>query len=133
MLFMRNKLRKRLRGLIGIALASFLIVSAICVPAFAETSKPMSGGTNVPDTDIGGATGMESTLIPPISTPNASNGTVAQSGGASSTIGDNAEMTSNIGKVLGIVIAVIVVLAIIALIISFIPRRDRDSDSDKKK
>lgn len=145
MILIKNKLRKRLRGLIGIALASFLILSALCISAFAETSNIVSDimpdGTNIPDTDIGGATGMDGTTplgTLPESLPDTSNGTIPQSN-VSSTVpfstsapGDD-DATNNVGRVLGIIIAVIVVLAVIVLIIALIPKKDKYSNDQRKK
>ena len=141
MLSMKNKFKKRLRGLIGIALAIFLVSSLLCIPAMAESSNIMSDivpdGTNIPDTDIGGATGMEETSplgTLPTTLPDTSNGTVPQSGAStSSSIMDDTNMDNNLGRVLGIIIAVIVVLGVIVLIIALVPRKDRFSDNQKKK
>ena len=138
MIFLKNKWKKRLRGFFGIALAMFILSSVFCLGVFAETdtsgimSEIIPDGTNIPDTDIGGATGMESTLLPPMSTPNASNGTVPQTGAGteSSMMGDTAE-EDTIGNVLGIIIAVIVVLAVIILIIVLIPKRTDKNRRDK--
>ncbi len=141
MLFAGNKLRKRLRGLIGIALASFLIISALCVSVFAETSNIVSDimpeSTNVPDTDIGGATGMDGTTplgTLPETLPDKDNGTVPQGNTSSApSTTDDGEMTNNVGRVLGIIIAVIVVLAVIVLIIALIPKKDKYSNGQRKK
>lgn len=137
MIFLKNKWKKRLRSVIGIVLAMFIVSAVLCIGAFAETSGIMSeiipDGTNVPDTDIGGATGMESSLLPPMSTPDASNGTIPQTnaGTESSMIGDTADQDT-IGNILGIIIAVIVVLAVIILIIALIPKRTDKKNSGNK-
>ena len=140
MLSIKSKFKKRLRGLIGIALAMFLVSSLLCMPVMAESSNIMSDivpdGTNIPDTDIGGATGMEETSplgTLPTTLPNTSNGTVPQSDPSSSpsTINDINE-SNNLGRILGIIIAVIVVLGVIVLIIALVPKKDR-YDNQKKK
>ena len=134
----KNKLKKRLRGFIGIALASLLIISCLSMTAFASmASDIIPNGTNIPDTDIGGATGMESTLIPPMTTPDVDNGTVPQSdisaAPRNSTDMDDGYMTNNVGRVLGGIIAVIVVLSIIALIIALVPKKNRYSSDHERK
>ena len=100
--------------------------------AFASmASDIIPDGTNIPDTDIGGATGMESTLIPPMSTPIASNGTVPQSNArAESSMMDSTVDQNTVGNVLGIIIAVIVVLAVIILIVALIPKRTDKKNRD---
>lgn len=136
MLTRKNKFKKRLRGLIGIALASFLMISALCIPGFAKIFDIIPEGTNVPDTDISGATGMDGTTplgTLPQSMPDKNEGTVPQgkaNGDGSMTEGTDS--TNNVEKALGIVIAVIVVLAIIVLIIALIPKRER-YESDRRK
>lgn len=138
MIFLKNKWKKRLRGFFGIALAMFIVSSVLCIGVFAETdtsgimSEIIPDGTNVPDTDIGGATGMESTLLPPMSAPDASSGTIPQAnaGTESSVIGDIADQDT-MGNILGIIIAVIVVIAIIILIVVLIPKRDKGNPRDK--
>ena len=123
MMFIKNKWKKRLRSIFGIAFAMLIVSSVFCIGAFAET--------NVPDTDIGGATGMESTLLSPMSTPGASNGTVPQSNaGTESSMMDNTATQDTIGNVLGIIIAVIVVLAVIILIVALIPKRNDKNRRD---
>ena len=137
MLFTKNKLKKRLRTIIGIALASLFIIFTLGISAFAESTSMASDiipdGTNIPDTDIGGATGMESTLIPQMTTPSSSNGTVPQTSASSTSMMDNMNTGSNLGRILGVIIAVIVVLAIIVLIIVLVPKRDRYSNDQRKK
>ena len=140
MLLRKNKFKKRLRGLISIALAIFLVSSLLCIPVIAESSNIMSDivpdGTNIPDTDIGGATGMENTSpigTLPTTLPDTSNGTVPQSGSSSSpSIMDDINESNNLGRILGIIIAVIVVLGVIVLIIALVPKKDRYDDQKKK-
>ena len=137
MLLRKNKFKKRLRGLVGIALASFLIISALCISAFAEMSDIISDmlpdGTNVPDTDIGGATGMDGTTplgTLPQSLPDKDSGSVPQAKANSDQ--SMAEDSNTLERTLGIVIAVIVVLSVIVLIIALVPKRER-YESDKRK
>ena len=141
MLSIRNKLRKRLRGIGFIVLATLLMTSALCVSIFAETSGIVSdimpNGTNIPDTNIGGSTGMDGTTpleTIPEALPDKENGTVQGSNSSSApAMIEDGDMTNNVGKILGIIIAVIVVLAVIALIIALVPKKDRYFDDKRKK
>ena len=165
MILSKNKRSNSIKGIFAFALAAFLIASMCCISAFAESlelpSMPdMSGmipdGTNIPDSDIGGAVGSDSSQMGTDSSMDSSSETSLISpsdteGGKipSTNVGDvtgdgsdNPETGDNLSSVLGIVIAVIVVLAVIMLIIALVPRRPGEamgssgkngsSDSQKK-
>lgn len=165
MMLSKNKWLRRIKGIFEIVLAAFLIMSMCCISVFAETlempsmpnmSDMIPDGTNIPDRDIGGAVGSDSSHAidssmngssesPLISIPDTENGKIP-----STNIGDvtgngnsdNPNTGDNLSSVLGIVIAVIVVLAVIMLIIALVPKRpgeamggsgkDRGSDPRKK-
>lgn len=142
MFTLKKKWWKRLRGLLGAVIAALLITSALGITALAATatmpdmSDMIPDGTNIPDTDIGGATGNDSSMLPgtdsatesdsmtPSATrPDTSGGIVTPSTNAgTSAVGDD-DGSDTVGGIIGIIIAVIVVIAIIMLIIALVPRR----------
>ena len=144
MISLKNKLRRRLRGLFGFALAILLALSVFGVAAFAETagmpslpdmSDIMPDGTNVPDSDIGGATGMQSdtdTKAPGTSAATRPDTESSRLPASSASGMASADDDGSMGAVLGIIIAVVVVLAVIMLIIALAPKRDKFSNSSGK-
>ena len=142
-----------LRGIVGLFLATLIIfsISATIIhaetagtPTLPEMSDMIPDGTNIPDSDIGGATGTSP--LETIDTPSESSSlspetgsSVPPSSSSSSATGSTPQSTSNndtvtdddggLGRIIGIIVAVIVVLAVIMLIITLIPRRSNGSDS----
>lgn len=138
MMNIRKKIRKRIRSILGFALAMIVMTSLLATFSFAEMSDMLPDGTNIPDTDIGGATSTsplmpESTIAdstgksstssfetgkdtPPVSIPQ----TVV---GSDSGAIENPNTADDIGSILGVIIAIIVVLAVIMLIIALMPKR----------
>lgn len=163
--YMISSKNKRLGRILVLVLAAFFAASMCCISAFAESlemptmpdmSDMIPDGTNIPDSDIGGAVGSESDSDPMgssidsssesslITLPDTDEGKIPSTdiGDATGNGSDNPETGDNLSSVLGIVIAVIVVLAVIMLIIALVPKRpgetisgsdnDRSSGSMKK-
>ena len=153
----RKKLFKRIRNLFGFALTVILLTTALGIAAYAETMDIIPNGTNIPDTNIGGATStspfatdpfMSDTSRPATESNSVSNGTsgaTSPMSPAETAIGSdtsaivNPDTSDSLGGILGVIIAVIVVLAVIMLIITLVPRRAAStagnsgrSDTDSK-
>ena len=155
MVTIKKKWRKNLRCIWGFILAGLLISSLFSIAVYATTSTMpditdmIPDGTNIPDTDIGGATGNDSSMLPNTSaspdssapSPSSSSPSATSGlGGSSSSTGTSpigdANGSDTIGGVIGVIIAIIVVLAVILLIIALVPKRTdvRDnSDRTRKK
>ena len=108
---------------VAVSAETFLPDTKITAP---EMSDMMPSGTNIPDSNIGGA--VEETSPIENMLPDNTEGAVPYSG----MIGERGtdaptEVENTLSRVLGIVIAVIVVLAVILLIVTLIPRRAYDS------
>lgn len=165
----KKKWFRRIKGMFGFVLAAFVIMTICGITAYAETaamptmpdmSDMIPDGTNIPDSDIGGAVGSDSPFSS--SADSSMNGdsditsetatdtefgkipsTNIDGESGTSVLGDNPDTSDSLGRVLGIVIAVIVVLAVIMLIIALVPRRPGEAmsgdgkgnrfDSNKKK
>lgn len=133
MLLTKRKISKHFKRLLGFIISALIVVCAVSATVYAETSMPsisdiMPDGTNIPDSDIGGA--VESTSpIESITLPDAENGTVPSSDITGGVTPDNTnpETSDSLSRVLGIVIAVIVVLAVILLIVALIPKKIYES------
>jgi hypothetical protein len=141
---------------LGLIISALLISSMFCLAAYAETptmpdmSDMIPDGTNIPDTNIEGATGNDSTMFPEASSAIGSSSATqkpsspiesAISPESTAPMGDGTDDGGMIGGILGIIIAIIVVIAIIILIVLLIPKRDstiinrdknHDTDNDKK-
>lgn len=138
-----------LRRTLGFIIVALLISSIFSIAAYAETSTMpdvsdmIPNGTNIPDTNIEGATGNDSSMFPE------SNGAVESSPAtpkpsspiesvinpeSTASTGDATEDEGMVGGVLGVIIAIIVVIAIIILIVLLIPKRNTDIiERDKKQ
>lgn len=105
-----------------------ILTAMLSFSAFAEMGMITE---NVPDTDIGGATGgasefvseMASELMPDEPADPMPRATVAPDNSASDITADE-----NTGAIFGVVIAVIVVIALIMVIVAFVPKRGGRSD-----
>ena len=122
------KTKKQLCCIFSAVIIILLVISALCISAFAKMSDMLPVDTNVPDTDIGGATGMDGSA--PIGT--AFQSMLEGKVNPEPSTSESRESTDTMSKALGIVVAVIVVLAVIVLLIALIPRRERYSE-DKKE
>lgn len=148
MITIKKKLPRRRGGILGFILAALLIASMLVIVVSAEsaTSPDMSDimpdGTNIPDTDIGGATGNDSSLIPDATTaPYGSTADQKPTSPIESIIdpessmapGDSTDEEGMIGGILGVIIAIIVVIAIIILLVLLIPKRDNTMNGREEK
>ena len=153
MILSKKKLSKHLKSLFGFLIAALIIALMLSVTVSAETSSGgtdrtmpdmsdmMPSGTNIPDSNIGGAVEGTSPLesiipeSPMMTLPDKDNGTVPSSdiigGSGTSPLTDNPETNDTLSRVLGIVITVIVVLAVILLIVALVPKRAYDSRNRK--
>lgn len=162
MILSKKKWSNRIRILFGFLMAAITVSLVLSIAVSAETVSPdtmltmpdmsdmMPDGTNIPDSNIGGAVESTSPLenitlpdsgtageTPFMSMPSTNNGTVPSSdiigGSGTSPITDNPETNDSLGRVLGIIIAVIVVLAVIMLIVALVPKRVYDSKNRNGK
>ncbi len=126
---MKNK--TRIGAFLFALLITLLAIQTTLIPAFAATTDGMT--TNIPDTDIGGATGGLDTSD--ITLPESTRETDRVTGGTTGTPGTNAPGTSGdattavtddggsgIGWI-GIIIVVAVVAAIIIVIVAMMPKK----------
>ena len=122
------KTKKQLCCIFSAVIIILLVISALCISAFAKMSDMLPVDTNIPAPDIGGATGMDESA--PIGT--AFQSMLEGKVNPEPSTSESRESTDTMSKALGIVVAVIVVLAVIVLLIALIPRRERYSE-DKKE
>ena len=139
-MLLKKKYSKRIKSLLGFIMVAFIIASVLSIAVSAETFLPdtkitmpeipemsdmMPSGTNIPDSNIGGA--VENTSPIENMIPDNNDVSVPHSDLMGERSADSPEAENTLSRVLGIVIAVIVVLAVILLIVALIPKRAYDS------
>ena len=118
--------------ILALAVAVIIISSALSAIAAAETVGMIT--ENVPDTNIGGATGGADSFVSEIasdimsdSVPNETSSPIASSVPEASSSLENAETGDGIRGILGILITVIVAVALVMLILVFVPGKGNQS------